>query len=518
MVAPSLRVSPALAAGTQVGRYRVLGHLASGGMAAVYIAKLEGPSGFEKRIALKMIHGHLMEDSDFVKMFVDEARIAARLDHANIVHTFELVQTEFHLAIAMEYVPGLPLASLVTGAAGPAPVEPETAAWIGAEIAAGLHHAHTATDSDGQPLGIVHRDVSPRNLHIGFDGRPRLVDFGIARARGRLGHTTGGTVKGTFAYMAPEQFQAIDVDARADVWSLGVALWETLARKRLFRRDSEAETMHAVLNAEVPPLDHALADAPKGLVAAIARALCRDREGRWPTARAFEEELRTHVPARGEIVQQALVRRLGPLRDEHEKLLRKLIARDLPATEIVPILSPRTKASEEVTQVGEHEGVVATARDVGVSRSRRRVRVLAATLGAAVLAAVLAAVGATGGKGESREVRVSSAAPPAPVSAVPQDPPASAGTVRPQVSLRIETDAPGAWVRWDDAPPVSVPLELADLEPGSEHVALVGAPGHLERRVSVVAGAEPLINVSLRRAARRSTPHDKRRLAKNPWD
>jgi eukaryotic-like serine/threonine-protein kinase len=269
------------AAPTILGRYALFGEIAAGGMATVRIGRLLGPVGFSRTVAIKQLHASLAKDPDFVAMMLDEARLAARIHHPNVVVTLDVVAEGEELLVVMEYVQGESLARLA--AAGPLPVGVAVSVVAGALH--GLHAAHEAKSEHGRPLGIVHRDVSPHNILVGTDGIARVGDFGVAKAIGRMQMTRTGQVKGKAAYMAPEQLSAGDVDARADVYSAAVVLWEALTGKRLFARDNEIETLRAATSLEVPPPSRLRSGVSEELDAIVLRGLCRARDGRFPTAR-----------------------------------------------------------------------------------------------------------------------------------------------------------------------------------------------------------------------------------------
>ena len=210
----------------KLGRYELVWELGTGGMASVYLARVRGPAGFNKWLAIKRIHPHLAKDPRFVEMFLDEARIAAAVHHPNVAHVFDLGDDAGERFLAMEYLHGEHLGTVAVRAVRErGRLEPELAARIIASAADGLHHAHEARDAEGRHLGLVHRDVSPQNIFVTYDGSVKLTDFGIAKAAGRLTHTQTGGTKGKVSYMAPEQALGHAVDRRTDVWALGVVLW-----------------------------------------------------------------------------------------------------------------------------------------------------------------------------------------------------------------------------------------------------------------------------------------------------
>ncbi len=274
-----------------IGRYEIVRRIASGGMATVFRARVRGVDGFSRAVAIKLCHPHLREDPAFVAMFLDEARIASSIHHANVVATLDLGR-EDSLYIVMEYVDGGRLSDLLRPKGAPMQrIAAPIALRIMLDALAGLEAAHEALDERGQPLLIVHRDVSPQNILVGRDGVTRVADFGIAKAAARASVTATGQVKGKLAYMAPEQLRGAPIDRRIDVFAAAIVLWEMLTGRRLFAADSEAEVTGRVLNAQIePPSAHA-PDIPPALDAALLRALSRTVEDRTASARAFADEL-----------------------------------------------------------------------------------------------------------------------------------------------------------------------------------------------------------------------------------
>lgn len=275
-----------------LGRYRLLALLATGGMAEIHLARQTGIQGFERLAVVKRILPHLAKEKRFLEMFFDEARIAAQLNHPNIVQIYELGQQGEQYYIAMEYLEGESLAYLVhearrTGQRLP----PELAAGIVAQVCDGLGYAHHMLDENGQPLHIVHRDVSPQNIIVLFSGAVKLVDFGIAKAATQAHQTRVGTLKGKLAYMSPEQCRSQELDARSDVFSLGAVLWELLAHRRLFKRPDEAGVIHAIAYEPIPAIRAFHPEVPEALEAIALRALQRRPDERYPTASEMGEAL-----------------------------------------------------------------------------------------------------------------------------------------------------------------------------------------------------------------------------------
>jgi eukaryotic-like serine/threonine-protein kinase len=286
--------SPAATAVRVVGRYSLHGVIASGGMATVHFGRLLGPVGFSRTVAIKRLHPQFAADPEFVAMFLDEARLAARIRHPNVVPTLDVVATGAELFLVMEYVPGESLARLVRavrerGTVMPPPIT--VAVVVG--VLQGLHAAHEAKNEQGAPLGIVHRDVSPQNILVGADGQSRVLDFGVAKAAGRVQTTREGQLKGKLAYMAPEQLRGEACSRQTDVYACAVVLWEALTGERLFRSDNEGAVVAKVLEgpvvppsrADVPALDPPTKQLIAPLDAIVMRGLARDPKARFETAR-----------------------------------------------------------------------------------------------------------------------------------------------------------------------------------------------------------------------------------------
>lgn len=294
----------------KIGRYELCFELASGGMASVYLARAGGAPGFQKLVALKRIHAHLAKEKEYVEMFLDEARIASRITHANVCSVFDFGEVNGEYFIAMEYLVGEPLSRVHRRVVANAderssPLLPSRMARIIAQAAEGLHAAHELNDADGQSLNVVHRDVSAENLFVTYDGDTQVVDFGIAHARQRVHHTEAGQVKGTFPYMAPEQMTAAVVDRRVDVWALGAVLWELLTLRRLFLRDTDVNTMYAVLSGEIRPPSEHRSDVPPELDEIVLKALQRNPDERWQSAREMGKALRRFLAKQEELVGPA---------------------------------------------------------------------------------------------------------------------------------------------------------------------------------------------------------------------
>jgi serine/threonine-protein kinase len=265
---------------------------------------MDGPGGFQKWVAIKRIHPNLVEDDQFVDMFLDEARIAAGINHANVAQVFDLGKDEGTYWIAMEYLHGEPLREVMRRCEERRlTISPDVAARICADAAEGLHAAHELRGKNGQLLGLVHRDVTPHNLFITYEGYTKVVDFGIAKVADRLSETRAGTLKGKLAYMSPEQVRGQDdVDRTTDVFALGVVLWELTTGHRLFRMDTDLDTLEKVQACIVPPPSTVSAGYPIELESVVMKALAKKKADRYPTAREFSRALNLYLQRRAVLI------------------------------------------------------------------------------------------------------------------------------------------------------------------------------------------------------------------------
>ena len=300
---------------TRVGRYEIAGELGQGGMGAIYLGRAAGIGGFERLVAIKMIHRHLGREKAFIDMFLDEARIAASIRHPNVVSVFEVGEQDGRYYIAMDYVSGEPFSILLDRTWGRGIALPaDLVAHVVAVASEGLHAAHELEDpSTGEPLGVVHRDVCPQNIMVGYDGTVRLMDFGVAKAAGQLAMTKPGTHKGKIPYMSPEHIRGKPIDRRSDVFAMGIVLWESTIGRRLFKDESELRSAARVLKGKIPRPSQIDPNYPPELEAIVLRALESKPARRYPTARALFDDLQRYLTGR---------RRLGAadvaaLMDEH---------------------------------------------------------------------------------------------------------------------------------------------------------------------------------------------------------
>jgi len=310
---PALPSIPAraLRVGQRLGPYRLCLEIGTGGMATVFLAHREGVGGDPHSrwgyFAVKCVRPHLVQDPTFLAMFRDEARIASWIHHANVCSVFDFDVCNDTYYLAMEYLSGQTLKDVLRKLGLPKMVKDPSwhagiVARIIADAAEGLHAAHELRDEDGQLLGVVHRDVSPENIFLTYDGNVKLMDFGLVRALGQMHETRTGIVKGKFGYVQPEVLQGRTPDRRADVWSLGVVLWELLTGRRLFAHDTEAAAVHAVATLEIPAPSKVREGVPRAIDPIVMRALSRDPDRRYPTARALARDLTRFIARVGHAI------------------------------------------------------------------------------------------------------------------------------------------------------------------------------------------------------------------------
>jgi eukaryotic-like serine/threonine-protein kinase len=285
------------------GRYQLVKKLASGGMGQVFLARQKGLVGFEKLVVVKRLLPHLSEEEELIDMFFDEARIAAALNHPNIVQIYDLGEVDGTYYIAMEYVQGGSFREINQRASSIGSQVPlALKCRVIADAAGALDFAHRAKGPQGQPLTLIHRDVSPQNILVGFNGSVKLIDFGVAKVAGKISTTLTGAIKGKYAYMSPEQARGEELDRRSDIFGLGIVFYEALTGTRLFKRDSEPATLRAVVGTKVLPPSSLARAIPKQIDAIVLKALAKDRKDRFQSAGemqlAIEEFLvRQRLPA-----------------------------------------------------------------------------------------------------------------------------------------------------------------------------------------------------------------------------
>ena len=299
-VAPPERSESPAPSGSEFGQYVIEEHIATGGMADVYKARMMGMEGFQKTVAIKRILGNLTDSDEFVRMFIDEAKLAAQLNHNNIIHIYDLGKVDRSHYIAMEYIEGHDLRSILEECRQRDVKMPiELALYITILLASALDYAHKKHDFDNRALGLVHRDVSPQNVLISFDGDIKLCDFGIAKAASKASQTRAGALKGKLQYMSPEQAWGKDIDHRSDIFSLGLVLFEMLTNEKVFSGTSELSVLEQVRDPIItaPSMKNAEVDSEVDRI--IFLALNAERDERYQSAEDFKRDLEKVMRKKG---------------------------------------------------------------------------------------------------------------------------------------------------------------------------------------------------------------------------
>jgi len=403
-------MSPAPEGARRIGRYALHGVLASGGMATVHVGRLAGDVGFARTVAIKRLHAQYAEDPEFVSMFTDEARLAGRLRHPNIVPVTDVIAADGEVLIVMDYVQGETLSRLVRSATANRERVPATVAGaILYDALEGLHAAHESRDERGQHLGIVHRDISPQNIIVGVDGIARVLDFGVAKARGRSQVTRDGQLKGKLSYMAPEQLYGEEVVPATDVFAAGIVLWEALTGQRLFAGDNEGETVMRIVKRDIPP-PSSVEGVSAAYDAVVMKALQREAGDRYASAREMAVAVAAAAPKAESHEVAAWVEQVAA---ESLAARRDLIS----GLESIRLRSVRPSSPD--------------VRTIAAPTSRRRMLTIAGVAIAAVAAVTVAS------SHSKQEPSASSSTASAP-SAVP-GPEATTSTATPDQGARVPT-------------------------------------------------------------------------------
>jgi eukaryotic-like serine/threonine-protein kinase len=347
----SLREPPAASS-----RYQVITTLGQGGMARVLLTLSRGPAGVSKLLVVKELRAELKDDPEFLVMFLDEARIAARLNHPNVIQTYEVSSDGEHPVIVMEYLEGQSLGALL-GRVGRKAMPVDLHLHVLAQALAGLHYAHELRDFDGTPLNVVHRDVSPHNVFVTYDGQVKLVDFGIAKAAGSTGLTRAGVFKGKIAYAAPEQIASLPVDRRADVFSLGVMVWEAIAGRRLTLGEMEGAVMRRRVDGVEPKIKDIAPETPDELARICDRAMARDPADRYATAAELRAAIEAYLETSkrlgaqdvGALVEAAFAADRAKIRLRIDARMKELSAAGPASSSLVD--APASTRAEQATTV-----------------------------------------------------------------------------------------------------------------------------------------------------------------------
>jgi serine/threonine-protein kinase len=509
-------------------------------MAEVFLAVVRGPAGFNKLMVIKQIRPQLAEDPEFLGMFLDEARLAARLSHPNVVQTNEVGHEAGRYFIAMEYLEGQPLNRVLHRFQRSGGFPLGLHLRVISEVLAGLHHAHEIADYDGTPLGVVHRDVTPHNIFLTYDGQVKVVDFGIAKAMNSSSETRTGVLKGKVAYMAPEQARGERVDRRADLFSVGILLWEAATGKRMWKGVPDIAILQRLLNGDIPTPSSVNPDVSEVLEAIILKCLATDREGRYDTATELQADIDSYLDAQDERVN---VRDLSKLMTRHfdaDRLKIKAIIEEqlrakspsslnvasprglpliddrisLTATGSNPLVD-RTSAessgpsSIQITGAGPASGVPsspsytspsglfasAAPSEVEAARPARRGMVAVAAVGVGGLLAIVLFV-VTRGPGVAAPLPVSAQQTTTTSTVVAAPAPAAS-----EVEINVSASPPDARIFLDDRPLDHNPYKgMIKVEPGA-HQLRVEARGYATQSRSIALDRSVVLELALQKDA-----------------
>ena len=504
---------------TTLGKYRLIAEIGHGGMAEVFLSVMEGPGNFSKLIALKVLRQQFAEDAEGREMFLNEARLAARLNHPNIVQTYEVGDTSGRHFIAMEYLEGQPYSRVLhrsrTERDARSPLSTAMTLRILAETLAGLQYAHDLKDFDGTSLSLVHRDVSPHNVFITYDGTVKLLDFGIAKAVGGSATTRTGVLKGKVGYMAPEQVFDEEVDRRADVYAVGVMMWEALASRRLWQGTSDVAILTKVANEAVPLIDSVVASLPAELSRICMKAVARKRDDRFASAAEFQNALETYLDASTE---RAAPRDIGKFVSERfddvRSTTRQLIETQLSKARSVganvpiePVLLPAVTGSNPVARRSDLGNPTSSSSpsvsvsmpsplttDGEASSNRNRFLIVG---GATLALAAIAWFGFANRRGDSTEAAVPTASATTSAALAPTTGSAAATTIQ----ITLIGEPANAKLFFDEEPLASNPIVRDVPKDFTEHTLSAVAPGYEDDSVKLMSNGNKTVIVRLKKQA-----------------
>ena len=519
--------------GRTLGKYKLVAEIARGGMGIVYLAMAQGPGGFHKLVVVKELKPDLVEDPAFLAMFLDEARLAARLNHPNIVQTNEVGNEGDRYFMAMDYLDGRTLDRIRRrSAAAGAPFSTHMQLKVLCELLSGLEYAHKLSDFDGTPLGIVHRDVSPQNVFVTFEGQVKIVDFGIAKAADSTQETRAGVLKGKVAYMAPEQARGQKVDARADVFSAGMMLWETLTSRRMWQGASDLDILRALVASDLPRASTVNPNVPRELDDICARAMSHDREKRHASAGALQDDIELYLLGVGKavttreigacvtelfredrvktnaVVEAHVARaRAGAARDELPTIEVALHAAagsgatpvDNPATASMAAPAPSSMPGTGTQQMSVSAGAVVHTNASLPENRRSGVMLLVPALAFAGLAAGVVFLLMRGGHAAPVAAGPSddAPAPPASVAPAPIAPPAPVTTASELVDVEIRVTPPGATITVDGASVSGNPFHGKYPRGDAMHRVRAVAGGYVTKSTDVPFSSNVTLDLSL---------------------
>ena len=507
-----------------IGKYRLLAEIGHGGMAEVFLAVVEGPGQFSKLVALKVLRPQFAEDADGRAMF-----LAARLNHPNIVQTFEVGDFDGNYVIAMEYLEGQPYSRILARSrAGTHTVMPLSMSLrIVAEALAGLHYAHELKDFDGSQLQLVHRDVSPHNVFVTYDGLVKVLDFGIAKAVGGSAETRTGILKGKVGYMAAEQIADLPLDRRVDIYAAGVMLWEAVAGRRAWKGVSDVGILTRVANEGLPSPRTINPSLPEELDRIVMKAVARRREDRYETSADFQAELETFIDSLNEKTSSRVIGKyvgdaFADLHAESQRLVERQLSRaksippegletiTLPNPSSLsgsnPSLSgsnPAMRTSSAVTGSGSNISIVGIPSQNPAKKNKPTILIAGGIvavlgLGAFMLTRGPSDVTTTPPATSASAGTTTKASTPVPSTSATVDTPPSSNTT--QVTLRISASPPGAKIYFDDEALSSNPSEGKLTKDGQQHTVRAEADGYVTRIEKVTLDGDKTLSLKLDKA------------------
>jgi serine/threonine-protein kinase len=510
--------TPDSAESLQTGKYRVLLELGQGGTANVYLAVAHGPSGFNKLVVLKALKSSLGSDPEFRRMFLNEARLSARLNHPNIVQVNEVIEHDGLPVIVMEYLDGKPLSEIRARAEGSLLLHMHLRML--SEALSGLHYSHELADYDGTPLNVVHRDFTPHNIFVTYDGQVKILDFGIAKLSGSLVETQTGVIKGKLRYMPPEQITGDAIDRRADVFAAGVMVWEAAAGTRMWGAMSEAAIMNRVLNGDIPSPRTVRTDVSPDLERICMKALADDPDARYATAAELQADIDEFL---GHLSATITLREMGQFVtsyfEDSRVQTRRIIDQHLSKASAAAVdhKAPITFPPPPMSHTRAAYTTSSTIANLPSDRSRRRRRVLTLVAGALVAVVgfatwqVISARKTPDALEPTRQVAATPTA--APTTMGPQGVPA-AGTQRKEILLRVTAFPLAAEITLDGAPLPGNPYAGAVPADGVEHRIEATAPGF--ETASKVATFRPDMDVDVVLSLTPDKPQRKRGVIRPP--
>jgi eukaryotic-like serine/threonine-protein kinase len=538
-----------------IGKYRFVVEIGKGGMADVFLAVAQGPIGINKLLVIKRLKADMAEDPELVSMQIDEARLAARLNHPNVVQTIEVAEDGGQYFIAMEYLEGQPLNRIVNRSARKKPMPLAMRLRIICEALGGLHYAHELLDFDGSPLNVVHRDATPQNIFVTYDGQVKLVDFGIAKASKREAETRIGVIKGKIPYMGPQQAAGLPVDRRADIFAIGVILWEALAETRMWKDIDDLVIVHKLMLGQVPKLRDFKPDVNPELERIVNRSISHELDERYGTALEFQRDIEKYIESSGERVSNREVGAfVAELFAERRAEMKRIIDNQLMAlhansrqsyrpkriypdgggsTEAPSSDMDRSIANSSMLRVpsserdlsvavrGEsmapgdvdatgmpvtssgRESLLAQRKSGGsaddLRSSRRRRIVPLAALG--FVAVALGSWAALRQRAPSED-RSSAVPPPSSAPAVTTAPPSEE-----RISVTLKTNVPSAKFSVDNGVPLDNPFVGRFMKDGSQHQVRVEAPGYKTKTTQIMFSADVMLDLALERESSSTPKH-----------